>query len=208
MKEKQKNTTKESAKAGSAGPTNLRRESGDDTEKKGKLPGEYPPQEDIMNRRDQQRVGLDVENLSRTLGPENMNLPNEPVITDRNIVIEEPELGSVDDIEQSAARDMERPVPKDINLDNETSDLATANESDVTQEDLQALGPKDLSMDGGEDELLKNRVWPVDMAGQDLDVPGSEDEEKAENESAGREDEENDFYSLGGDAHEDNLEGK
>jgi hypothetical protein len=124
MKEKQKNTTKESAKAGSAAPTNLRRESGDDTEKKGKLPGEYPPQEDIMNRRDQQRVGLDVENLSRTLGPENMNLPNEPVITDRNIVIEEPELGSVDDIEQSAARDMERPVPKDINLDNDTSDLA------------------------------------------------------------------------------------
>lgn len=208
MKEKQKNTGNESAKSTNAQPTNLRRESGEDTEKNGKLPGEYPPQEDIMNRRDQQRVGLDVENFSRTLGPENMNLPNEPVITDRNIVMEEPELGSVAEVEQLSARDMEQPVPKDINLDDDTIDLASGNESDVTAEDLQALGPKDLSMDGGEDEILRNRVWPVDMTGGDLDVPGSDDEEKPARESTGNEDEENDFYSLGGDAHEDNLEGK
>lgn len=207
MKDKNKNTGEESAKATGTSPTNLRRESGEGTEKQGKLPGEYPPQEDIMNRRDQQRVGLDVENFSRTLGPENMNLPNEPVITDRNIVIQEPELASVADAEQPAARDMEHPVPKNINLDDDNID-ASGNESDVTAEDLQALGPRDLSMDGGEDEILRNRVWPVDMAGQDLDVPGLEGEEQAERDSVGKEDEENDFYSLGGDAHEDNLEGK
>jgi hypothetical protein len=205
---KEKNKGDASAKAEKASPTNLRREPGTDTEKKGKLPGEYPPQDDIMNRRDQQRIGLDVENFSRTLGPENMNLPDEPVITDRNIVVREPELGSVDDIEQSAAREMEQPVPKDVNLDDTNAEVANENESDVTQEDLQALGPKDLSMDGGEDELLRNRVWPVDMAGQDLDVPGSEGAGDVDDQGIGPRDEENDFYSLGGDAHEDNLEGK
>lgn len=45
-----------------------------------------------------------------------------------------------------------------------------------------------------------------DMTGEDLDVPGSEaDEAKA---NAGREDEENNYYSLGGDRHEDLEEDK
>lgn len=208
MKDKKIDKGQESAKATTPSPTNLRREAGDESEKTGKLPGEYPPQEDIMNRRDQQRVGLDVENFSRTLGPENLNLPDEPIITDRNIILEEPELGTVADVEQSVGRDMEQPVPKNINLDDDNIELATGNESDVTAEDLQALGPKDLSMDDGDDEILRNRVWPVDMAGQDLDVPGSEGAGDVDAQGIGPRDEENDFYSLGGDAHEDNLEGK
>ena len=57
-------------------------------------------------------------------------------------------------------------------IDDETEERS---ESDVTDEDLQALGPKDLSMDMGEDEqLLKNRGWPVALSGADLDVPGTE----------------------------------
>lgn len=172
-----------------------------------KLPGEYPANEDIMNRRDQQRVGLDVENFSRNVGAANFNRPGEPIITRGEVVQEAPVLGNIDDIEQPAAREMERPVPKNINLDDDISDFATGNESDVTSEDLEALGPKDLSLDMGDDEqLLKNRVWPVDMAGEDLDVPGSELDD--ENESIGSEDEENNSYSIGGDRHEDNLEGK
>jgi hypothetical protein len=174
-----------------------------------KLPGDYPPQEDIMNRKNMQRVGIDVENFSRVLGPENINQPGERIVSNPNDIREEPEIGnsSVDDAEQPVAREMERPVPKDLPLDEDDMEFATGNESDVTREDLQALGPKDLSMDMGEDEdVLKNRVWPVDMAGEDLDVPGSELDD--ERESIGSEDEENNSYSLGGDAHEDNLEGK
>ena len=190
-------------------PKNLRRESTAPSDKKDekKLPGEYPPQEDIMNRRDQQRVGLDEENFTRALGQENNLRPNEPVVSDGNDVLEEPVLGNIEDIEEPAARGMERPIPKNIDIDNDAIEFATGNESDVTQEDLQALGPKDLSLDMGEDEeLLKNRVWPVDMAGQDLDVPGSE--EASDNTEETLEDEENDFYSLGGDQKEDNMEGK
>jgi hypothetical protein len=45
-----------------------------------------------------------------------------------------------------------------------------------------------------------------DASGDDLDVPGNEPDEKEENE--GSEDEENNFYSLGGDDHEDLDEDK
>ncbi len=174
-----------------------------------KLPGEYPPSEDIMNRRDQQRMGIDVENFSRRVGIENFNRPNEPVVSNPEDISEAPILGNVEDAEQPAAREMERPVPKDINLDDDSIQFATGNESDVTKEDLQALGPRDLSLDMGEDEqLLKNRVWPVDMAAKDLDVPGAENSGDVSDEAIGPEDEENDFYSLGGDRLEDNMEGK
>jgi len=167
-----------------------------------KLPGEYPSNEDIMNRMNTRRVGMDVENFSRTIGTENLNI-NEPVVTNPNTIEEDP-LPREEDLEDRRDRaGMEKPVPKNIDEEGEEQ----GSESDVTEEDLQALGPKDLSMDMGEDEqLLKNRVWPVDMAGEDLDVPGAELDD--ENEAIGSEDEENNSYSIGGDAHEDNLEGK
>jgi hypothetical protein len=77
-------------------------------------------------------------------------------------------------------------------------------ESDVTKEDLEALGPKDLSLDMGDDEeILKHRTTPVDFSGKDLDIPGSELDDASE--SVGSEDEENNSYSLGGENHE-NLE--
>lgn len=210
MKNKNQNTPDASKRQDEL--TNLKRNennaASDNNEKK--LPGEYPPQEDIMNRRDQQRVGLNEENFSRAIGHENMNRPKEPLVTEGNDVLEEPVLGNIDDLEEPAAQGMEQPVPKNLNLDDDTLEFATGNESDVTQEDLQALGPKDLSLDMGEDEeLLKNRVWPVDMAGKDLDVPGADDSENSSDDQAiGTEDEENDFYSLGGDQKEDNMEGK
>jgi hypothetical protein len=77
-------------------------------------------------------------------------------------------------------------------------------QSEVTKEDLEALGPKDLSLDMGDDEnLLKHRVYPVDFSGKDIDIPGSELDDASE--AIGAEDEENNSYSIGGDAH-DNLE--
>jgi hypothetical protein len=197
----------------SSGPTRQDRQRNDALNKseksseEKKLPGEYPPQEDIMNRQNMQRVGLDVENFARGIGIENYNKAGEPIVTTPNSILNEPDPSRIDDVEQTEPKEMTGPVPKDLKVD---EDFARGNESDVTDEDLQALGPKDLSMDMGEDEeLLKNRVWPVDMAGEDLDVPGAPDnDEKRRDQAIGAEDEENDFYSLGGDRHEDNLEGK
>ena len=79
--------------------------------------------------------------------------------------------------------------------------------SELTKEDFEALGPKDLSLDMGEDEeLLKHRVYPVDFTGEDIDVPGSELDDARE--AIGAEDEENNNYSIGGDRHEDLEEDK
>lgn len=172
-----------------------------------KLPGEYDSREDIMNRRDTERVELDVDNFSRNIGVENFNKPGEGVVSNPEDITEEPVIGSANDPEQSPAREMERPVPRDLSGDAAESESTNTNESDVTREDLEALGPKDISLNMGEDEsLLKHRVWPVDMAGDDLDVPGAELDDKSE--EIGSEDEENNPYSIGGDRHEDQLEGK
>ena len=76
-------------------------------------------------------------------------------------------------------------------------------EYDITPEDKKALGPKGLSMDGGDDEELLQRSRKVDFAGDDLDIPGSDLDDAQE--EIGSEDEENKHYSLGSD-HNDELE--
>ena len=79
------------------------------------------------------------------------------------------------------------------------------NESDLTREDFEALGPRDLSLDGGDDEQLLHRTRPVDFTGRGLDVPGSELDD--DNEILGSEDEENNSYSLGSDSKADLEDG-
>ena len=87
------------------------------------------------------------------------------------------------------------------NSDDLVDEALTSSRSELTKEDFEALGPKDLTMDMGEDEGLKHRASPIDFAGGDMDVPGSELDDNAE--ATGSEDEENNVYSLGGENHED-----
>jgi hypothetical protein len=139
------------------------------------LPGEYPPEEDIMNRLNRvERVVIDPDNLSRNPGANN-NVTDDDSIGDE---LAEPTT-----------------FPP-------TKKTKGSSESDLTKEDYEALGPKDLSMDGGDDEQLKHRVWPVDFAARDLDVPNGDGERR---DSPAQADEENDHYSLGGD-EKDSLE--
>jgi hypothetical protein len=70
--------------------------------------------------------------------------------------------------------------------------------SNLTRDDLQALASDEVESIG-DDEMLKDRVWPVDFAGDDLDVPGSESDDRQE--QLGSEDEENNSYSIGSDRH-------
>ena len=72
--------------------------------------------------------------------------------------------------------------------------------ADVTKEDLQALNAAENSFEG-DDAVLEGRVYPVDFAGKDLDVPGAQLDDR--DEAVGDEDEENNLYSLGGENHED-----
>lgn len=51
------------------------------------------------------------------------------------------------------------------------------------------------------DEDMNEKDFEDDVSGSDLDVPGSELDD--EQEDVGSEDEENNYYSLGGDSHDD-----
>ena len=66
------------------------------------------------------------------------------------------------------------------------------------------LNPSDLSKKKSKNEengKLNEKGFEDDMSGDDLDVPGSELDDQQE--SVGSEDEENNYYSLGGDNHND-----
>jgi hypothetical protein len=139
----------------------------------------YPPKEDILHPiNDIEKAEVDVEDLS-PLG----KASQEP----------ESKSGSVSD------DPIEEPVP--VDLKEEDIEGSPQSEADVTEEDLSLLGSDELNADLGDDEELKKRVYRVDMAAEDLDVPGAELDDK--NEELGEEDEENNPYSLGGDRHED-----
>ena len=92
--------------------------------------------------------------------------------------------------------------------DDEEIKIVSGTEADVTSEDLLLLGERDADQDLGEDESTTNaRVDDRDLEGDkldedELDIPGSEDDDL--DEELGEEDEENNYYSLGGDNKEAN----
>lgn len=102
-----------------------------------------------------------------------------------------------------------------------TAPAASDNEADVTADDLQILDATESNLpttnaenlqrsqlDATDDDgdPLNEAGVPGDISGADLDVPGSEDDDL--NEEIGEEDEENNYYSLGGDNHESQEESK
>lgn len=117
----------------------------------------------------------------------------------------------------------DKKVPKLLNAHNEETNKAKekkakadkdfpgyphypASEDIYNTEEKVDLNPDDLSKNKKSD--LKSgkqneKDFREDMTGEDLDVPGSEADDAQEN--IGSEDEENNYYSLGGDKHH-NLE--
>jgi hypothetical protein len=84
-------------------------------------------------------------------------------------------------------------VPGDMDADNPET---APNDADLTADDLIALGQSESN--SGKVEMLEGE--------NDLDVPGADADDA--NEEIGEEDEENNYYSLGGDAHDDLEENK
>jgi len=116
-----------------------------------------------------------------------------------------PRLGELADNTASSADEEGDDVlePKD-------EDLASGNDADVTAEERKALENIDTREAGTEDEVLvearldnadndgdplNEESFDDDVSGEDLDVPGSEDDDA--DEDIGEEDEENNEYSLG-----------
>jgi hypothetical protein len=96
------------------------------------------------------------------------------------------------------------PAEENLRSDDEEIKIVRGTEADVTKEDLALLGDADGDIDLGDDELVhaNARVDGVEEEAE-LDVPGAELDDDTE--ELGEEDEENNYYSLGGDRHE-NLE--
>jgi hypothetical protein len=98
---------------------------------------------------------------------------------------------------------------KDILAEDDNVDIVMGTEADVTEEDLAMLGDPDQDMDMNEDELIRKEglddtdldgdplneaAVNEDSTGDDLDIPDSGDEDARKE----MDDEENDYYSLGG----------
>lgn len=146
----------------------------------------YPSKDDILDPDNNNgRVEVDVENLSakgRNIHEEMRNELLKPADGAVNVPFEE----MVENDE-----------------DNDDLEIVPGTDADVTPEDLVLLGERDQDMDLDEDEEIRSTRSLLDKAGYELDTPGTEIDDP--NESIGEEDEENNYYSLGGDRHE-NLE--
>ncbi|MGB3075666.1 MAG: hypothetical protein WBB36_10110 [Chitinophagales bacterium] len=136
----------------------------------------YPASEDIMNpANDMEKTDLNEENFS----PETVALNPETIKNNASA------------IQPATTNDEE----------GETEDNEVKSEADLTEADFLALGSDEINTSDEDDLLLQKRTAPVDMAGSDLDVPGSELDD--DDEMVGSEDEENNTYSIGGDRHDD-----
>lgn len=71
-------------------------------------------------------------------------------------------------------------------------------ESDIDPEDISI---KKVPVEINNVTELNEKSFDEDMSGSDLDVPGSDLDDK--DEAIGNEDEENNYYSIGGDDHND-----
>jgi len=87
---------------------------------------------------------------------------------------------------------------RDTSVDDEDELLIVpGTEADLTKDDLIILGAQDIELD--EEEAVDSKVRSGDLD-TGLDVPGEELDDS--NEELGEEDEENNYYSLGGDRQE------
>ena len=138
----------------------------------------YPAREDIMDQRtDLHRVDVDVENLPGG--------SNSTGVSQRFITAQE-------------SRKPGGPAHAENAPDqNDELGIREGTEADVNEDDLVVLNSTN-------DEIGVPQNVSNDELNSDLDVPGSELDDA--NESIGEEDEENNYYSLGGDRHESQEE--
>ena len=142
-----------------------------------------------------------------------------------------PHYPASEDITLAGNNNGEKPLPGENKLVNKTDTLnnqasdtrfVSGTDADVTDEDLRMLDAAEQNMDSTDsinlqrsaldnvdadgDPLNEKGSLNMDMTGEDLDIPGSSADDA--DEVIGEEDEENNYYSLGGDLHENQEENK
>jgi hypothetical protein len=142
----------------------------------------YPAKDDILNPDNNTgRVDVDVDNLTRSHVIDPLHLK---------------QIHGVAPVEGITSEEIPGDNEDDLGI-------VAGTEADVTAEDLALLGSRDDDMDLGEDEELKARGY-TPKAGADLDIPDADMNDEA-GDAMGQGDEENSYYSLGGDS-KDSLE--
>ncbi len=136
-----------------------------------------------------------IEDDPNTKNPDVMDTPEDvPDSNDENIDQDYPGFPHNPSDPDKIGDDIEEPQNNDVEkISRPDSDEMDA---DITKTDLAMLGNKNQDMDMGPDEKIPDELQ---RAGFDLDVPGSELDD--DNEAVGAEDEENNYYSVGGDNH-------
>ena len=137
----------------------------------------YPAKEDIMDQRTgSNKVDMDVENLA--------SARNATGVSQRFIRSQEGQRNT---------------APETSGSTEESDDLGirSGTDADVNDDDLAVLNSTN-------DEIGVPQNVSKEDINTDLDIPGSELDD--ENEKIGEEDEENNYYSLGGDRHENQEE--
>lgn len=132
----------------------------------------YPAKEDIMDQR------TDAHRVD-------MDVENLPANRNTTGVSQRFSTG----LDRERAENAMQPQPGSGNDD---LDIQMGTEADVSDDDLAVLNSTD------EEIGVPQNISNEDL--EDLDVPGSDLDD--ENENIGEEDEENNYYSLGGDRHE------
>lgn len=137
----------------------------------------YPAREDIMDQRaGTQQVDMDVENIASS----------------RNTAGASQRFARKQEGIQSEGVEKRPSEEEALGLD-----LQPGNEGDVTSDDLEVLNATN-------EEIGTPQNVSQEDINTDLDIPGSELDD--DNEAIGEEDEENNYYSLGGDLHESQEE--
>ena len=111
------------------------------------------------------------------------------------------------------------PQPSDLEDNYNNNQLSDKEESEIfpgyplypAEDDIFVKGHKESRLDPEQPTEMKapneipgkrnEKDFDDDLSGSDLDIPGAELDD--ENEAIGNEDEENNYYSLGGDNHTD-----
>jgi len=138
----------------------------------------YPAKEDIMDQRTgSHKVDMDMENLA--------SAKNASGVSQRFIRSQESQRNIASRNQQPAEEN------------NDELAIRQGNEADVDDDDLAVLNSTD-------DEIGVPQNISNEDLNTDLDIPGSELDD--DNERIGEEDEENNYYSLGGDRHESQEE--
>lgn len=138
----------------------------------------YPASEDIMSTSKEKRVDVDVENLPKRGSDVKVDLTSMPADSGSSKT-EPARVGDMDDDDVV---------------------IVPGTDADVTSEDMQILEGDFDDTEQPRNRVKLDRIDEDDDIDEDLDIPGTEMDDA--NESIGEEDEENNYYSLGGDRHE------